>query len=213
MLKNLDELFLFPDAPIGMPLITQEEGTGWGMGMMLIKPDTKTFKKLLRMFGRGYTPPDLIPVPLHKLLYSVFGDKILRIPQRPYNLLTSEFRRKDHTHYMTKRNRSETWDPDDILREAKVLQYADKGLPRPWVEAERGVLNRYMPGCREKEGFGGVECRERGIWLRLYREFRERRVAVCGVGFEGGNLGDEGVDGFMGEVRVGNWTDDGLFGD
>lgn len=109
---------------------------------------------------------------------------------------------------MTPRNRSESWDPDEILNEAKVVQYSDKGLPRPWVRAERAVLNRYMPGCREKEGFGGSECRERGIWLRLYREFIERREAVCGVGFEVVGMGSD-----LYGLRAGNWTDDGLFGD
>jgi hypothetical protein len=41
-----------------------------------------------------------------------------------------------------------------------------------------------MPKCRKSEWFGGSDCRDREVWMKLYFDFAVRRMTVCGAGFE-----------------------------
>ncbi|CAG8959236.1 hypothetical protein HYFRA_00012594, partial [Hymenoscyphus fraxineus] len=190
LLQNLDELFLFPDAPIAMPWVYHEHGKeewDYDTKTMLIRPSTKDFQSLLKSHSSSIAPPTPRPEPALKLLHRKFGSKILRIPQRPYHLTTSEFRRDDHTPYLAHNSLStpnEAWDPDDVLDEAKILHYHDPGFPKPWFKAERGLMNRYMPACRVLDGFGASDCRDRHTWLGLYRGFGVGKTVVCGADFE-----------------------------
>ncbi|EPE35105.1 Nucleotide-diphospho-sugar transferase [Glarea lozoyensis ATCC 20868] len=182
VLNNLDELFLFPSAPIAMPYIYRPgtEPTSWTYSsqLLLVEPNEKLFEAVKNEIKeKGSDGNDM------DILSSLTSRKPLRIPQRPYHFPTSEFRQHTHTTYLTTRNSSDTWDPERIMDEAKVLQF-DDSVPKPWIKAKQGIMNSNMPICRERDGFGATDCRDRAKWLGVYETFQLRRESVCGVGFE-----------------------------
>lgn len=185
VLQNLDDLFLLQKAPLAMPFVYWGEPTGWSFSsqMLLITPSASSFASISSAIEKA--KPDEYDM---DILNSLFRNHILRIPQRPYNLLSGEFRRKNHAHYLRSHPRSSSrnqkWDPDFVLAEAKFLHYSDWPIPKPWIRATKEVLNKYMPTCAQSEWFGASDCRDRAIWLKLYYDFAVRRQAVCGEGFE-----------------------------
>ena len=185
VLQNLDDIFLLPKAPLAMPYVYWGEPTGWSFSsqMLLITPSDSAFSRISSAIENA--SPDDYDM---DILNSLFKDHILRIPQRPYNLLSGEFRRKNHAQYLRTHPRASSkkqkWDPDFILAEAKFLHFSDWPIPKPWMRAKKEVLNKYMPKCVQSEWFGASDCRDRAIWLKLYYDFAVRRQAVCGEGFE-----------------------------
>jgi alpha-N-acetylglucosamine transferase len=179
VLQNLDELFLLPKAPLAMPFVYWGEPTGWEFSsqMMLISPSVEAFSNIETAIQAA--KDDEYDMDIINKLYK---GKILRIPQRPYDLLTGEFRRKVHAAYLG--SKSEKWDPDAILSEAKFMHFSDWPVPKPWMRSPKDLLNKHMPKCRQSEWFGATDCRDRTIWLKLYYDFAMRRKAVCGPGFE-----------------------------
>lgn len=185
VLANLDDLFLLQKAPLAMPYVYWGEPTGWSFSsqMLLVTPSASAFSKISSAIEEA--KPDEYDM---DILNSLFKNHIIRIPQRPYNLLSGEFRRKNHAHYLRSHPRTfarnAKWDPDFILGEAKFLHFSDWPIPKPWMRAKKEVLNKYMPKCVQSEWFGASDCRDRAIWLKLYYDFAVRRQAVCGEGFE-----------------------------
>jgi lipopolysaccharide biosynthesis glycosyltransferase len=184
VLQNLDELFLLPSAPVAMPYVYWGSPTGWlfSSQMMLITPSATAFSQISSAIkGAKADEYDM------DILNTLFRNRILRIPQRPYNLLSGEFRRTNHKQYLgpaSQRAYAKPWDPDAILAEARFLHFSDWPVPKPWMRASQEVLNKYMPKCRKSEWFGASNCRDRAVWLKLYVDFAVRRKTVCGVGFE-----------------------------
>lgn len=178
---NLDELFLLPDAPVAMPYLYWGEPEGWAFSsqLMLIKPSKEEFEKVEKAITTA--KPDEYDMDIINNLYSP-SKQILRISHRPWNLLSGEFRRRDHTAYLG--SRSAKWDPDQVLSEAKFMHFSDWPIPKPWIRAKKDVLNKYMPQCTKSEWFGASDCRDRTLWLKLYYDFAMQRKAVCGKGFE-----------------------------
>ncbi|TAQ87590.1 hypothetical protein B7494_g4104 [Chlorociboria aeruginascens] len=179
VLQNLDELFLLPKATLAMPYVYWGNPEGWQFSsqLMLITPSVEEFSRIESAITdtvEGEYDMDIV----NKLYFG----SILPIPQRPYDLLTGEFRRQTHHEYLG--NKSETWDPDRILGEAKLMHFSDWPVPKPWVRASKEVLNKYMPKCGQRESFGATDCRDRTIWLKFYFDFAQRRKLVCGQGFE-----------------------------
>ncbi|RDL40658.1 uncharacterized protein BP5553_00637 [Venustampulla echinocandica] len=179
VLQNLDELFLLPKAPIAMPYTYWGGPSGWAFSsqLMLLEPSSTTFSAMETAIKDA--KEDEYDVDIINKLYK---GKVLKIPQRPYNLLSGEFRRANHRAYLG--SRSAKWDPDDIFAEARYLHFSDWPIPKPWMSARRELLNKYMPRCSKSEWFGATDCRDRTIWLKLYADFAATRRAVCGPGFE-----------------------------
>lgn len=178
-LKNLDSLFLLPSAPLAMPYVYWGFPTGWAFSsqLLLLTPSSTTFTQIQTAIQTA--KPDEYDMDILNLL---FKNKILKIPQRPYNLLSGEFRRSSHAAYLS--SRSKKWDPDHILSEAHFLHFSDWPIPKPWMVAPKELMNKHMPRCRKSEWFGVTDCRDRAVWLKLYWDFAVRRKSVCGSGFE-----------------------------
>jgi alpha-N-acetylglucosamine transferase len=191
VLKNLDSLFLLPPADVAMPYIYWGQPTGWGFSsqLLLLTPSNRTFAEIQMAIERA--SPNEYDM---DILNSLFKSRILRIPQRPYNLLSGEFRRTSHAAYFSplstynppfvKPNPRETWDPEVALNNAAYLHFSDWPIPKPWMRASQTLLNTYMPKCHKSEWFGATDCRDRHVWSKLYYDFAVRRMSVCGVGFE-----------------------------
>jgi len=120
VLQNLDELFLLRKAPLAMPFVYWGEPQGWQSSsqMMLVTPSAGAFSNIkvaIQEAEENEYDMDII----NKL----YKGKILRIPQRPYNLLSGEFRRRNHAAYLG--SRSQKWDPDTVMSEAKFMHFSD----------------------------------------------------------------------------------------
>lgn len=133
--------------------------------MMLIMPFLAAIKDAVRHAG-----PDDYDLAIVERLYGR-GPKTLEIPRRPFHLLTGELRRT--AAYLA--TASGKWDLEEVLRRAKFLHLSD--WPRP-------ALNQYKPQCRRREWFGQTLCRDRMMWMQLYREYATKREGVCGSHFE-----------------------------
>ena len=177
--KNLDELFLLPKAPVAMPMVYWGEPEGWAFSsqMMLVTPSATEFSRVETAIKQAKTDEYDMDI-----INSLYDSRILRIPQRPWNLLSGELRRKNHAAYLG--SRTQKWDPDQILGEAKFMHFSDWPIPKPWIRAPKDLLNKHMPSCVQSEWFGASDCRDRTIWLKLYYDFALARKAVCGAGFE-----------------------------
>lgn len=177
---NLDELFLIPATPLAMPYVYWGSQGGWQFSTQLtiITPSADSFSRLTDAIK-------VAPVAEYDIsvLERVFHGQIIRIPQRPFALLSGEFRRKSHNQYIGN-SFPKIWNADYILYKARILHFSDDPIPKPWFSAGKDLLNRYMPSCEESEGFGVSNCGDRQVWLRLYSDYAERRKAVCGNDFD-----------------------------
>ncbi|PQE15990.1 glucose N-acetyltransferase 1 protein [Rutstroemia sp. NJR-2017a WRK4] len=178
-IHNMDEVFLLPSAPIAMPYTYFGPPTGWAYSsqLLLLHPSSNLFQQVESAVQHAEPHESDMDI-----LLTLFPTSILAMPQRPYNLLSGEFRRKSHIEYL--RNTTETWDPEKVLGEASYMHFSDWPIPKPWIRATKEELNRYMPSCGRSEWFGATDCRDRTVWLGLYGMYARRRKEVCGLGFE-----------------------------
>lgn len=108
------------------------------------------------------------------LLNYRYGSSALVLPQRPYALLSSEFRKTDHTPYL---GPNAHWDAQAVLDEAALVHFSDWPLPKPWTLWSADSLAEIQPACSAD----GTDCTERRIWKDLYDDFRMKRRDVCKI--------------------------------
>jgi hypothetical protein len=178
--KSTDELFELPPAPLALPYVFWGDSNSWQLStkLMLIRPSPTDFIRVENAVKKLKNVKDD-----KDLVVELFNDTLLRLPQRPYHLLSEEFRRQSHIAYLG--IEKEAWNPGAILREAKFVHFWDPALQQgPWATPQ-GQIQRYLPRCayynvrRRKK----LECGNRDAWMRLYNEFSNRRRIVCGAGF------------------------------
>jgi len=184
LLQHMDELFLLPETPIAMPRAYWSDTLSSSLQLtsllMLIEPnahETAAMLDTLRQWGNKSNVYDM------DLLNHRFGTSAMVLPHRPYAMLTAEFRNHNHSTYLGSNHGHKSdprgqWDPDNALREAKLVHFSDWPLPKPWIMWPAEGLTEMQPRC------GGNEermCKERVIWIRLYENFRARRKALCRV--------------------------------
>lgn len=187
VLHNMDALLLLTEADVAMPYVYWGKSAGWDYTshLLLLKPSTANFKKVETAVQKAATDEYDVDI-----LKNVFKSKVIRMPQKPYNLLSGEFRRTDHEAYLSPTSSpntfhpSEKWDPEVAINRATYVQFSDWPLPKPWMRASQSKLNTYMPVCQKSEWFGATDCRDRNVWNKLYSDFEARRMGVCGGGFE-----------------------------
>lgn len=177
LLQSLDELFLLPETPIAMPRAYLTESKPWPLSSMLmvIKPSLKEFDRFKNIIREGGNE---MLVNAHRvdmeLVNERFEESAMVLPHRAYGLVTGEFRRHDHSAYLG--NADATWDADKVYKEAKVVQFSDSPLPKPWIMWPLKGLEAIQPDCG---GSHEGTCAERRIWKHLYDDFRHRRRDIC----------------------------------
>ncbi|KAK5991236.1 Glucose N-acetyltransferase 1 [Cladobotryum mycophilum] len=178
ILKHMDELFLLPSARVAMPraywlLADDPPKRLLSSQVMLVQPSTAELERIekeVKSAGRNDYDMDI----LNKLY---LGSAIV-LPHRPYNMLSSEFRMKEHHNYLG--NKDEKWNPVAAFDEAKCVHFSDFPVPKPWVKADdEGWQHKekMQPECKmrgDKE-----DCTERKMWNNLYADFRERQGIIC----------------------------------
>lgn len=173
----MDELFLLPSAPVGMPrAYWLDDGNFLSSQLVLVEPSKFEFQRIQKAFEtRGNGDFDM------EIVNDLYGRSCFIIPHRKYDLLTGEFKSGDHWKYLG--SKEEKWDPDAILEEAKFLHFSDWPYPKPWIGTSDSTTDANKPGCHEVEG-GEMDCRDQQAWLNFYTDFRDRRDSVCGGGFK-----------------------------
>ncbi|QKX63128.1 uncharacterized protein TRUGW13939_10296 [Talaromyces rugulosus] len=172
ILQTMDELFLLPSAPVGMPRaywLNFAEPV-LSSQLVLIQPSEFEFKRVMDAISSASSRDyDM------EIVNNLYKDSAFILPHRPYNLITGEFRSKQHSDYMG--NSEEQWDPEKILHEAKFLHFSDWPVPKPWVPASPSVIQGKQPTCDMNLVTGHEDnCRARDIWLGFYDDFARRRM-------------------------------------
>lgn len=171
VLQSMDELFLIPSSPVAMPRAYWLEKT-LSSQLVLVEPSEFEFQRILKAFSsRSSHDFDM------EIVNNLYGSDCIVIPHRKYDLLSGEFREKDHRRYLG--SEEETWDPEKVLEEAKFVHFSDWPLPKPWLPHEKADEERIQPRCKETSQ--GEDCRDREVWLGLYADFTRRRREVCGM--------------------------------
>jgi hypothetical protein len=188
ILRNLDHLFLLPSAPVAMPRAywadvptpDPNQSQPWPLTslLLLLEPSRAEFSALLSTLTAWRTDPNVTSHGDGKkydmdLLNYRYGSSALVLPQRPYALLTAEFRNTDHRPYLGANAR---WDAQAVFDEAALVHFSDWPLPKPWTMWSSDALAEIQPKCE------GVEaCVERKIWKGLYEDFRVKRRDICKI--------------------------------
>ncbi|KAL2074131.1 hypothetical protein VTL71DRAFT_7909 [Oculimacula yallundae] len=177
---NLDAVFLIPKAILAMPWVYWGGSTGWAFSnqMMLITPSASEFAKIEAEIKKPGSDTNGYDLSIAEKLYS---RKTLKIPQRPYHLMTGELRLQDHSKYL---GSGQNWDAQEALQKSKMLHFSDWPIPRPWDGAPQAMLNKYMPKCLKSEWFGATDCQDRMAWMQLYADYAAKRKGFCGSHFE-----------------------------
>lgn len=177
LLQPMDELFLLPaESKVAMPRAYWLNDT-LCTSVMLASPSEVEFGRIQARLGESQ--PEEFDM---EIINALYGDSCLVIPHKPYLLLTGEMRVTSHEAYLG--SGEELWDVDNVMKEAKYIHFSDYPMPKPWVGTSEAMKLERMPSCRASgEETGGQDCADRGAWLWLYKEFRERRKRVCGPEF------------------------------
>ena len=197
LLQSIDELFFVPlstGSPIAMPRAywKLDEPVSQGGGphiltslLVVLEPLAREAEALWDQAAgldngtvTSLTPGHLFDM---EILNTRYTNTALTLPHRPYALVTGEFRRKgphNHTSYLG--DADERFDPEAIIREAKVIHFSDWPLPKPWIMWPNSLMRETRPECEVDNGMPTESgCEARKIWLDLYDDFRRRRKDVC----------------------------------
>jgi hypothetical protein len=162
----MDELFFLPPTQVAMPRAYWLQRPTMSSHIMLIEPSTSAFSLIEAAIKEArYGVYDM------EIINKLFGNDCIRLPHRPYALLTGEFRSRHHSKYID--NVNEEWDADAAIMESKLVHFSDHPLEKPWL-ATKGSITNYMPRCGMSET-NNWDCRARYIWIDLYEGFKERR--------------------------------------
>jgi hypothetical protein len=180
----MDELFLLPQAPVGMPRAYWLDQPFLSSQLVLIEPSKFEFQRIEEAFNsRSNSDFDM------EIVNDLYGTSCFIIPHRKYDLLTGEFKAQPDEHFKYLGSREEKWDPEVIFEEAKFLHFSDWPYPKPWIGASQASTDQNKPKCRGVDG--KEDCRDQEKWLWFYSDFRDRRSRVCGAGFK--SKRDEGL--------------------
>jgi hypothetical protein len=160
----MDELFLSPSSPVAMPRAYWLDQPFLSSQLILLEPSDYEWKRIEEFMHRDDSGFDM------DILNTMYKDSCLVLPHRRYNLLSGEFRGKDHAKYL---GTDELWDGTKILEEAKFVHFSDWPVPKPWLKAD-AVKAQNQPACIENKN-GAPDCTDRDIWLGLYQDFSDRR--------------------------------------
>jgi hypothetical protein len=168
LLQSMDELFLLPSVTLAAPRAywLWPDTQILSSQIILVQPSVQEFARVQGKVGTASSNDyDM------EIINQLYRDSALILPHRPFNLLTGEFRSKQHTYYLG--NENEDWDPLEAFNEAKFIHFSDWPIPKPWIAASKDALQKHQPSCEETGS--AMDCTSRYLWHSLYRDFRERR--------------------------------------
>ena len=128
VLQNMDDLFHMPQAAVAMPRaywLGFEERV-LSSQIMLVEPSEHEFERVTKTTKEGGTGDYDMEV-----VNTLYKDKAVIIPHRPYDLITGEFGAEPNaTHQAYLGDETEKWDPDAVIAEVKYLHFSDWPIPK-----------------------------------------------------------------------------------
>jgi hypothetical protein len=173
VLQNMDELFLMPQCTIAMPRAywLHDEDPPRRMlstHVMLLTPSQAEYDRIMaRVEEAAEDDYDM------EVINHLYLDTAAVLPHRPYELLTSEFRKTNHSRYLG--SDAAEWDARKVFQEAKFLHFSDDPAPKPWIEMTEKQRQKHQPECPD----GKLRCPSQDLWNGFYNEFFRRRQEVC----------------------------------
>ncbi|KAL8824738.1 MAG: hypothetical protein Q9170_008057 [Blastenia crenularia] len=166
VLQHLDNLFLLPRSHVAMMR------AHWDL------PGKKHLSSRLILLEPSEGESERLTTSVHDdlqqagdddeaILNRFYGDSAMVLPHQAYGLLSSEFRREDHQHYIG--NSFDAWDPERALQEASLVHFLDEPFPKPWVMWPHNLYAEKHPHCKAED------CGNKDAWVSLYADFRKRR--------------------------------------
>ncbi|KAI0572098.1 Alpha-N-acetylglucosamine transferase [Pyrenophora tritici-repentis] len=173
--EHMDELFLLPSSSVVMPRAYWLDQPFLSSQLVLVEPSVKEWRRVQQFMNSDDSGFDM------DILNIMFKDSCVVIPHRRYNLLSSEFRSETHQNYL---GSDEAWDGTKVLEETKFIHFSDWPVPKPWYQTPESVMKEHQPRCRERKDRGEPDCRDRDIWLNLYKDFSNNRQRICGRSYD-----------------------------
>ncbi|PNS21953.1 hypothetical protein CAC42_551 [Sphaceloma murrayae] len=171
VLQNLDDVFRYPAVPLAAPSAYWLEEPTLSSQMMLIEPSQDEFDKItdqIKHHKNGEFDMEIIN--------TLYNGSASLIPHRPYDLLTGEFQKTDHSAYLGDMDLG--WNATYELANAKFVHFSDWPLFKPWL-LSADELDRAKPPCRPSVDGSLQDCQDQEAWLRVYKDFMERRQRIC----------------------------------
>ncbi len=180
VLQHLDELFLLPRAPVAMMRAYWElpETRVLTSLLVLLEPSEVVFERLMGATTEGKRRAGEYDM---EILNRLYRDSAMVLPHQKYGLLSGEFRANNHEIYLG--NDRDTWDPEQVLKEASLVHFSDWPLPKPWIMWPHNLIGQITPRCRKGSEGQEWDCRDKRVWLKLYDDFRMRRKVGRRIGF------------------------------
>jgi hypothetical protein len=160
---------LLPDHPVVAPhAYWLPDPDTISSAILLIKPSMEEFKRVIKsMFSHSSTDEfyDM------EVINDLYAGSAMILPNEHW-VVSGEFRLKSHHKYL---DEGETWDPDRVLNQTKLVHFSDWPRPKPWFPVTRETLYKTQPTCDTMPGSAHKDCRNRDAWNWLYADFEERR--------------------------------------
>ncbi|KAL8649343.1 MAG: hypothetical protein Q9226_005615 [Calogaya cf. arnoldii] len=191
----MDELFFLPAAPVVLPRaywLDPDHDVAFSSAIMLLQPSFSEYSRIADAVAHaGRQQFDM------EIINTLYNNSAPTLPHRPYALLSRVFRWKNHTNYLG--NPKDVWDPVAILKETKYLHFSEWPLPKvrnsihsavvikltsykPWIRPDPNLVKEHWPPCTTGDTATQTpDCSTRKVWLELYRDYRRRRNAICGL--------------------------------
>ncbi|CEL60197.1 Glucose N-acetyltransferase 1 OS=Gibberella zeae (strain PH-1 / ATCC MYA-4620 / FGSC 9075 / NRRL 31084) GN=GNT1 PE=3 SV=1 [Rhizoctonia solani AG-1 IB] len=169
VLNNMDHLFLAPQARIALPRAYWLEQGKLASHIMVITPSQSLMNRVREMVKttNGF---DM------EVINKISSSSALILPHRRYALLTGEFRKTDHSSYLSDEEPGAEWNPQAELSSAFFVHFSDWPLPKPWIKASTSLVESTQPACDPKEK---VECWNRKHWHGIYNLYNKLKEEVC----------------------------------
>lgn len=179
VLNSMDELFFLPPTPIAMPYVYFSKPAGWRLSnqIMVIQPSSTDFSEVEKTIKSANSEETDMGI-----VFKLYNETLTRLPQRPFLVLSQEFRLRDKEHQRFLGSSKEKWDVSQILRQVKLVHFFDPPIPEPWI-ASSTTWKKYTPRCLATT-YRRFNCNNRNAWFRFYNDYENRRKNLCGAGFE-----------------------------
>ncbi|KAJ6260708.1 hypothetical protein Dda_4937 [Drechslerella dactyloides] len=211
VLKNMDDLLLYtPPAPLAAPRRTSSiSGTPLSVSpnFLLITPSATEYRHLTRQLGTSKRATKSQIATVLEDTYAAAGVSIV-LPRAPFEFHTSEFFLPPPPSQSHTGSRYASWTADRVQGEGYYIHFDGRKVvtvdgektwvpvPQPWktasledgvapqcaVVADEGVVA--AEGDGEKTAGAKWDCSTRDAWRAVYREYRQRRMEVCGLDLE-----------------------------
>ncbi|KAG9883471.1 nucleotide-diphospho-sugar transferase, partial [Aureobasidium melanogenum] len=164
ILKSLDELFLLPDHTLAAPrAYWLPDPDTISSAMLLIKPSMHEFKRVIDAMFKRSNASEFYDM---EVINDVYAGEAMILPNEHW-VVSGEFRLKSHHKYL---DEGETWDPDRVLNETKLVHFSDWPRPKPWFPITEDIFLKTQPACDTMPGSAHKDCRNREAWNWLYND-------------------------------------------